>query len=78
MKANPDKCHFICSTNDTVDLFVENWIIDNRKFEKLPAVKFDYKLTVNAHIDDICKKSGLKLNVLSRIATYMDFLEKGY
>ena len=24
MKANPDKCHFICSTNDTVDLFVEN------------------------------------------------------
>ena len=41
-------------------------------------MKYDYKLTVNAHIDDICKKSGLKLNVLSRIATYTDFLEKGY
>ena len=24
MKANPDKCQFICSTNDTVNLIVEN------------------------------------------------------
>ena len=29
MKTNPDKCHFICSTNDTVNLIVENQIIDN-------------------------------------------------
>ena len=29
MKANPDKCHFICSTNDTVNLTVENQVIDN-------------------------------------------------
>ena len=35
MKANPDKCHFICSTNDTVNLIVENQIIDNSKCEKL-------------------------------------------
>ena len=60
-----DKCHFICSTNDTV---AENQVIYNSTFEKLLDVKFDYKLTFNAHIDDICKKAGLKLNALSRIA----------
>ena len=73
LKANLDKCHFICSTNDKVNLIVENQIIDNSKCEKLLCVKFDYKLTLNAHIDEICKKTGLKLNALSRIARYMHF-----
>ena len=76
MKANPDKCHFIYSTNDTVNLIVENQIIDNGTFKKLLGVKFDYKLTFNAQIDDICKKAGLKLNGLSKIAPYMDFNKK--
>ena len=67
-KAHPDKCYFICSTNDTVNLINENQIIDNSKYEKLLGVKFDYKLTFNAHIDDLCKKAGLKLNSLSKIA----------
>ena len=31
MKSNPDKCHFICSTNNTVNLIDENQIIDNSK-----------------------------------------------
>ena len=51
MKTNSDKCHFICSTNDTVNLIVENQIINNSKCENF--LKFDYKLTFNAHIDDI-------------------------
>ena len=53
MKANPDKCHFICSTNDAVNLIVENQIIENSIREKLLCVKLDYKLTFNASIDDI-------------------------
>ena len=44
MKANPDKCHFICSTADKVNLIVENQTIHNSKCEKLLGVKFDYKL----------------------------------
>ena len=77
-KTNPDKFHFICSTNGTVNFIVENQIIDNSKCEKLLGVKFDYKLTFNAHIDDTCKKAGLKLNALSRIAPYMDFNKNDY
>ena len=76
MKANPDKCHFIYNTNDIVSLIVENQIIDNSKCEKLLGVKFDYKLTFNAYIDDICKKSRAEVKALSRIAPYMDFNKK--
>ena len=73
MKANPYSCHFICSTNDTVNLIVENQIIDNSTCEKLLGVKFDYELCSH---DDIWKKAGLKLNALSRIAPYMDLNKK--
>ena len=59
-------------------LIVENQITDNSTCEKLPGVKFHYKLTFNAHIDDIYRKSGLKLNPLSRITPYMDFHKNGY
>ena len=76
MKANPDISHFICSTNDIANLIAENQIVDNSTGEKLLGLKFDYILTFNAHIDDICKKAGLKLNALSRIAPYMEFNKK--
>ena len=75
MKPNPDKCHFICSTN-TGNLIVENQIINNHKYEKLLSVKLDYKLTLNVHIDGICKTAGLKLNALPVIAPYMHFKKK--
>ena len=75
-KVNPEKCHFICSTNDTVSLIVEDRVINNSKCEKLLGVKFNHKLTFNTHIGDIYKKAGLKLTALSRIAPYMDFNKK--
>ena len=51
MKVNPYKCHFICSTNDTVNSIVEYQIIG--KCKELLGVKFNYKFTFNAQIDDI-------------------------
>ena len=72
------KCHFTCSTNDTVNLIAKNQAVDNSTCEKLIGVKFDYKLTFNAHIDNICKKAGLKLNALLRIAPYIDFHKKRF
>ena len=44
---------------------------------KTSCCEFDYKLTFNAHIDDIYKRAALKLNTLSRIALCMDF-NKGF
>ena len=76
MKANPDKCHFICSTDDKVNITVENQKMCNSPCEKLLGVRFDSKLTFDAHINDICKKAGLKLKALARITPYMDLNKK--
>ena len=43
MIANPDKCHFLCSSNREVSLTIENQIIKNSKFEKLLGIKLDSK-----------------------------------
>ena len=76
MKANPDKCHFLCSSNREVSLTIENQIIKNSKFEKLLGIKLDSKLNFNSHIHEICQKAEQKLNAISRIAPYMDFAKK--
>ena len=45
MKANPGKCHFICSSNVTTSIMIENEQIRNSSCEKLLGVFFDSKLT---------------------------------
>ena len=59
MKANPDKCHFICSTDDKENIIVENRKIYNSPCEKLLGVRFDPNHTFDAHINHICKKKAL-------------------
>ena len=76
MKANPDKCHFICSSNAKKDILIENQNINNSAREKLLGVHFDRKLNFQSHIDNICKIASLKLNALSRITPYMEFSKK--
>ena len=76
MKANPDKCHFICSSNSELSLTVENEQIKNSKCQKLLGVKIDSKLTFNTHINDICRKAAQKINAISRITPYLDFSKK--
>ena len=76
MKANPEKRHLICSTDDKVNITVENQKMCNSPCEKLLDVRLDSKLTFDAHINDICKKAGLKLNALARITPYMDLNKK--
>ena len=39
MKANPDKCHFICSIDDKVNIIVENQNLCNSPCEKLLGVR---------------------------------------
>ena len=68
MKANPDRCHFLCNPNS-----IETQKIKSSKFEKLLGIKLDSKLNFNSHIHDICQKAGQKLNVISGITPYMDF-----
>ena len=73
MKANPDKCHLICSSILKTSIMIENRQTHNSTCEKLLGVFCDSKLTFKSHIDNICKKAARKLNVISRITAYMDF-----
>ena len=76
MKANPDKCQFITSDRNLV-INVENDQITNSKCEKLFGIKkIDHKLTFNAHIDEIYKKTGQKTNPLSKVIPYMDIKKR--
>ena len=71
MKAIPDKCHFICSSNCEVRLMVENELIKDSRCEgKLLDVKIDSKLTC------LFLQQKQKLNAISRITPYMDFTKK--
>ena len=76
MKANPDKCHFICSSSVKTSIMIENKQIRNSSCEKLLGVFFDSKLTFQSHIDNICKKASQRLNAISRTTPYMDFNKK--
>ena len=71
MKANPGKCHFICSIDHKVNTIVENQKICNSPCQKLLGVALDSNLTFDAHINDICKKADLKLNTLARITSWI-------
>ena len=75
MKANPDKCNLWASSSDKVSICVDNYNIKSSKCEKLLRVKIDIKLNFNTHNDEIYKKAGQKLNVLSRFTTYL-YLKK--
>ena len=76
MKANPDKGHFICSSNEELNIVMEDQTISNSNYEKLLGVLLDSKLTFKPHIDSICRKAGLKLNAISRIIPYMHFSKR--
>ena len=76
MKANPDKCHFITSESKDLVINVENNQITNSKCEKLLEIKIDHELISNAHIDEICKKAGQRMNTLSRVIPYMNITKQ--
>ena len=63
MKSNSEKCHFITSESKDLVINVENNHITNSKCEKL----FGIKISHNAHIDEMRKKAGQKMNALSRV-----------
>ena len=76
MKANSDRCHFICSSKLKMSIMIENRLIHNSIREKLLCVFFDSKLPFQSHIVNICKKAAHKLNAISRITPYMDFKKR--
>ena len=59
MEANPDKFYFICSTDGKFNIIVEDQKIYNSQCKKLLGVRFDSRLTFDAHINAFAKKQAL-------------------
>ena len=72
MKANHDKYHLLLSTQESFNIQIENFTIKSSKVKKLLGINFDK----NLNVESICQKANRKLNVLARIASYME-LPKG-
>ena len=72
MKANPEKCHLLTSSNERVNINIEGVEIKSSNLVKLLGVHLDSKLTFEKHIDNVCKKTSQKISALSRIIPYME------
>ena len=60
MKSNPDKCHLIISSTSQSELKIGSVTIKSSTCEKLFGIKIENKLSLNAHVEDLCKKVGRK------------------
>ena len=71
MKANPEKCHVILSSNTQREIRFANASIASSPTEKLLGITLDSELKFEDHIYKICNIVNKKLNVLHRIESHM-------
>ena len=72
MKANPDKCHLLVTTNTLTSVNINGFQITNSTEEKLLGIKFNSKLSFENHVSSLCKKASQTLHALTRIVNYMN------
>ena len=68
----------IVSRTENAKIKLDNFTITNSKDEKLLGIIFDDKLKFQYHIENMCKKSSLKLSGLSRVALICNKKKKKY
>ena len=61
------KCHLLVSTNNTVDIRLQNFDIKNSHCEKLLGIKFDHILTFNSPMSDLCRKASKTVHALTEL-----------
>ena len=73
MKLNSDKCHLLVSGHHYEEMFVNigKDKIWESKSVKLLGITIDKELKCDQHIDQVCLKANKKLNVLSRVQSFL-------
>ena len=71
MKANPEKCHVILSSNTQREIRFANASIASSPSEKLLEKTVDSELKLEDHITKICNIVYKKLNALHRIGSHL-------
>ena len=72
MKVNTGKSQLLLSSNSRATATIDNSYIESEDKQVLLGITIDSNLTVESHINSICKKANQKLNALARIAPYMN------
>ena len=67
VKANPDKCQLLLSTNQNKLANIQNSLS-----EELLGISIGTNLKFDVYVNNICKKISQKLNALTRIASLMN------
>ena len=80
MKSNANKCDFLASKNNKVNIRIDNFdvseYVKNIKCEKLLRAQSDDKLTFDDHISELCKNASRKIHALARVTPYMNILTR--
>ena len=58
MKGNTSKCHLLLSKDESCEIHIGDFIIENSTCEKLLGIKIDSKLRFDDHIQDLCNKAN--------------------
>ena len=72
MKANHDACHLPLSSQKSSDIQIANFTIKSSKAKKLLGINLDNDLKFDIHVKSITPKGSSKVNVLARLANYME------
>ena len=76
MKANPDKCHLLLSSDEKCNASIGNHLIENSKQQKRLGVLFDNNLKFEKHVNNLCTKASQKLSALCTVSSFMSTGQK--
>ena len=72
VKTNHDACHLPLSSQKSSNIQIANFPIKSSTAKKLLGINLDDDLKFDIHVESICPKANRKVNVLARIANYME------
>ena len=76
MKVNTGKSQLLVSGNVRATTKNDNNYTESEKEQVLLGITIDSNLTFENHINNICKKASQKLNVLARVAPYVNMQKR--
>ena len=76
MKVNPDKFHLLLSNKKIQQVDICNEKLSSTCSEKLLGIKIDNKLTLEEHVEGLCKKASPQISALARISFLMKFEQR--
>ena len=72
MKVNTNKSHLLLSGKNNLTTNIDGNVIESEDNQVLLGITIDSNLSLNKHINNLCKRASAKLNALARISGYMN------